>query len=124
MEIIRSLNPILLSIIELVIKNLSGKMNFSEFQDQLADKLNETGREITRQVLEEMDRQIKEKRAERRGWQIWRRGDRKEIVTRFGPVTYHRTYYRHKDTKKYAYLVDEQVGYTPICGWIIMLREN
>jgi len=43
MEIIRSLNPILLSIIELVIKNLSGKMNFSEFQDQLADKLNETG---------------------------------------------------------------------------------
>ncbi|MDR9786655.1 MAG: hypothetical protein RJR37_05215 [Peptococcaceae bacterium MAG4] len=61
MEIIRSLNPILLSIIELVIKNLSGKMNFSEFQDQLADKLNETGREITRQVLEEMDRQIKEK---------------------------------------------------------------
>ncbi|MDR9787069.1 MAG: hypothetical protein RJR37_07470 [Peptococcaceae bacterium MAG4] len=44
MEIIRSLNPILLSIIELVIKNLSGKMNFSEFQDQLADKLNETGR--------------------------------------------------------------------------------
>ncbi|MDR9786677.1 MAG: ISLre2 family transposase [Peptococcaceae bacterium MAG4] len=113
MEIIRSLNPILLSIIELVIKNLSGKMNFSEFQDQLADKLNETGREITRQVLEEMDRQIKEKRAERRGWQIWRRGDRKEIVTRFGSVTYHRTYYRHKDTKKYAYLVDEQVGYTP-----------
>ncbi|MDR9788073.1 MAG: hypothetical protein RJR37_12655 [Peptococcaceae bacterium MAG4] len=62
MEIIRSLNPILLSIIELVIKNLSGKMNFSEFQDQLADKLNETGREITRQVLEEMDRQIKEKK--------------------------------------------------------------
>ncbi|MDR9786101.1 MAG: hypothetical protein RJR37_15075 [Peptococcaceae bacterium MAG4] len=63
MEIIRSLNPILLSIIELVIKNLSGKMNFSEFQDQLADKLNETGREITRQVLEEMDRQIKEKKS-------------------------------------------------------------
>ncbi|MDR9787602.1 MAG: hypothetical protein RJR37_10215 [Peptococcaceae bacterium MAG4] len=63
MEIIRSLNPILLSIIELVIKNLSGKMNFSEFQDQLADKLNETGREITRQVLEEMDRQIKRKKS-------------------------------------------------------------
>ncbi|MDR9788388.1 MAG: hypothetical protein RJR37_14295 [Peptococcaceae bacterium MAG4] len=35
-------------------------------------------------MLEEMDRQIKEKRAERQGWQIWRRGDRKEIVTRFG----------------------------------------
>lgn len=113
MEIIRSIIPILLSIIEMVINSLSGKMNFSEFQEQLADKLNETGREITRQVLEEMDRQIKEKKTERRGWQVWRSGDRKEIVTRFGPVTYQRTYYCHKDTKRYAYLVDEQAGYTP-----------
>lgn len=60
-----------------------------------------------------MDRQIKEKKTERRGWQVWRSGDRKEIVTRFGPVTYQRTYYWHKDTKRYAYLVDEQAGYTP-----------
>jgi hypothetical protein len=113
MEIIRSIIPIFLSIIEMVINSLSGKMNFNEFQEQLAEKLNETGREITRQVLEEMDRQIKEKKTERRGWQVWRSGDRKEIVTRFGAVTYERTYYRHKDTKEYTYLVDEQAGYTP-----------
>ena len=113
MEIIRSIIPILLSIIEMVINNLSGKMDFAEFQEQLANKLNEVGREITRQVLEEMDRQIKEKKRERRGWQVWRSGDSKEIVTRFGPVTYQRTYYRHKETKQYVYLVDEQAGYTP-----------
>jgi hypothetical protein len=113
MEIIRSIIPILLSIIEMVINSLSGKMDFTEFQEQLANKLNEVGQEITRQVLEEMDRQIREKKTERRGWQIWRSGDCKEIVTRFGPVSYHRTYYRHKDTKGYAYLVDEQAGYTP-----------
>ena len=113
MEIIRSIIPILLSIIEMVINDLNGKMDYAEFQEQLANKLNEVGREITRQVLEEMDRQIKEKKRDRRGWQVWRSGDKKEIVTRFGPVTYQRTYYRHKGTKQYAYLVDEQAGYTP-----------
>lgn len=113
MEIIRSIIPNLLSIIEMVINNLSGEMDFAEFEKQLADKLNEVGREITRQVLEEMDRQIKEKKRGRRGWQVWRSGDSKEIVTHFGPVRYQRTYYRHKETKQYAYLVDEQAGYTP-----------
>lgn len=113
MEIIRSLNPILLSVIEMVINNLSGKMDFAQFQEELANKLNEMGREITKLVLEEMDRQIKEDKASRPGWQVWRNGDQKEIVTRFGVVSYQRTYYRHKETKRYAYLVDEQAGYTP-----------
>lgn len=113
MEIIRSLNPIFLSVIEMVINNLSGKMDFAQFQEELANKLNEMGREITKLVLEEMDRQIKEDKASRPGWQVWRNGDQKEIVTRFGVVSYQRTYYRHKETKRYAYLVDEQAGYTP-----------
>jgi len=113
MEIIRSIVPKLLSVVEVVINNLSGGQDFARFQDELANKLNEVGREITREVLEEMDRQIKEDKTRRREWQVWRRGDTKEIVTRFGVVTYKRTYYRHKETKQYAYLVDEQAGYTP-----------
>ena len=48
-------------------------MNFNEFQEQLAEKLNETGREITRQVLEEWIGKLK-KKTERRGWQVWRSG--------------------------------------------------
>jgi len=105
--------PVFLSVMEVVLKNLDGKMDFAEFQEQLGNKLNEVGREITREVLEELDRQIKENKRERLGWQVWRRGDRKEIITIFGPVSYQRTYYRHKETKRYAYLVDEQAGYTP-----------
>ena len=37
MNIIRSIIPILLSIIEMVINNLSGKMDYVEFQKQLAN---------------------------------------------------------------------------------------
>ncbi|BAF60426.1 Uncharacterized protein PTH_2245 [Pelotomaculum thermopropionicum SI] len=113
MEMIRSLTPILLSIMETTINNLSGEMDFNTFQDKLASKLNEAGREIIRQVLEEMDRQIKEDKKRRQNWQVWRSGDTKEIVTRFGLVAYKRTYYKHKETSQYAYLVDEQAGYTP-----------
>jgi hypothetical protein len=51
MNIIRSIIPILLSIIDMVINNLNGKMDYVEFQKQLANKLNEVAREILRLVL-------------------------------------------------------------------------
>lgn len=54
-------------------------MEFEKFQNKLAEKLNEVGREITKQVLEGLDRQIKENKAGRRGWQVCRTGDSKEI---------------------------------------------
>ena len=113
MNIIRSIIPILLSIIDMVINNLNGKMDYVEFQKQLANKLNEVAREILRLVLEEMDREIKQKKKERKGWQVCRNNDHKEVGTLFGQVGYERTYYQHNETKDYAYLVDKQVGYTP-----------
>jgi len=40
----------------MVLNSLSGKMAFEELQCKLADKLHETGREITRQqVLKELE---------------------------------------------------------------------
>lgn len=113
MEIIRCLMPLFLSIIEMVLNNLTGKMNFSEFQRNLKEKLDEVGREITRLALEEIDKEIREDKEKRRGWEICRKKDQKEVVTNFGVVRYERTYYRHKESGRYAYLVDEEVGYTP-----------
>lgn len=113
MLIIRSLMPLFLSIIEMVLTTLSGKVDYQMFQQQLADKLNKVGREITKLVLQELDQQIKQDKSKRAGWQVCRTGDQKEIVTSFGPISYKRTYYRHKVNRQYAYLVDEQAGYTP-----------
>ncbi|WP_425059188.1 hypothetical protein SCACP_38660 [Sporomusa carbonis] len=81
MEIIRVLMPIFLSIVEMVLNSLSGKMGFEEFQRKLADKLHEVGREITNQVLEELDQQIKNDKRKRSGWQVCRTGDSKDTVT-------------------------------------------
>ncbi|MCR4443170.1 MAG: UPF0236 family protein [Peptococcaceae bacterium] len=55
---------------EVVINNLNGGQDFARFQDELANKLTEVGREVTREVLEEMDRQIKEDKTSRREWQV------------------------------------------------------
>ena len=113
MNLIRSLLPLFLSIIEMVLSTLSGKVDYQTFQQQLANKLNEVGREVTKLVLEELDQQIKHDKSKRPGWQVCRVGDQKEIVTCFGAIRYKRTYYRHKTTRQYAYLVDEEAGYKP-----------
>jgi len=97
----------------MVLNTLSGEVDYQQFQQQLASKLNEVGREILKLVLQELDHQIKQEKSKRPGWQVCRTGDRKEMITCFGSISYERTYYRHKKTGQYAYLVDEQVGYTP-----------
>lgn len=113
MNIIRVIMPIFLSIVEMVLDTLSGKVDYQQFQQQLANKLNEVGCEIMKLVLQELDEEIKQDKSKRPGWQVCRTGDPKEIVTCFGVISYERTYYRHKTTRQYAYLVDEQAGYTP-----------
>jgi hypothetical protein len=113
MKIIRVIMPIFLSVVEMVLNTLSGEVDYQQFQQQLASKLNEVGREILKLVLQELDHQIKQEKSKRPGWQVCRTGDRKEMITCFGSISYERTYYRHKKTGQYAYLVDEQVGYTP-----------
>jgi len=113
MEIVRVLMPVFLSIIDEVLENVSGKTNFEEFQRRLAEKLREVGRETTRLVLEELDQQIRQDKKRRKGWQVHRRNESKEILTQFGMVRYERTYYKNKKTNEHAYLVDETAGYTP-----------
>jgi len=112
MEMIRVLMPILLSIAEQAVESLSGTMDFVEFQAQLAEKLQEAGRSISQAVLEGLEQQIRKDRNLRPQWQICRSGDSKEMLTRFGMIHYARTYYRHRGNGQYAYLVDEQVGYS------------
>jgi len=111
MEIIRVILPILLSIIETVMDSLSGKMDFVEFQSRLAAKLQEVGREVSQLVLAEMDKQIRNDKRNRSGWEICRQ-DHKEIMTQFGMIGFTRTYYRHAKNKEYAYLLDQAVGFT------------
>ena len=112
MEIIRVIMPVLLSIAEMAVESLSGTMDFIEFQKRLAEKLQEAGRAITQAVLEGLEQQTRSDRSLRKKWKVCRCGDTKELLTQFGSIRYARTYYRNKKDGRYAYLVDEQAGYT------------
>lgn len=66
-----------------------------------------------RLVIETLKQKIEEDAKRDQNWKRIRKDDRKEILTLFGPLVYHRSYYQHRESKKYAYLVDEQIGITP-----------
>lgn len=111
MDIIRVIIPFLLSITDMVLDSLSGKMDFVEFQRKLEAKLQEVGREVSQSVLAELDDEIRRDKRKRAGWEVCRR-DPKAMMTAFGMIHFVRTYYRHTKTKEHRYLLDDAVGYT------------
>ena len=118
MEIIRVIMPILLSIAEMVVESLGGEIDFVAFQEKLAKKLQEVGRAVTQAVLEGLEEQTRKDRKKRAQWQLCRRKDPKELLSRFGIIHYARSYYRNKETGKYAYLVDRFLYNISIVSWL------
>ncbi|MGB4631294.1 MAG: UPF0236 family protein, partial [Tepidanaerobacteraceae bacterium] len=65
--------------------------------------------------LENLDKEIKadKKWRKQNGLVVERNNDKREILTKFGMLTYHRTYYYDKQNDTYIYLVDEALGIDP-----------
>jgi len=64
---------------------------------------------------ENLDKEIKadKKWRKQNGLVVERNNDKREILTKFGMLTYHRTYFYHKKNDTYIYLVDEALGIAP-----------
>ncbi|MHB8156094.1 MAG: ISLre2 family transposase [Desulfocucumaceae bacterium] len=69
-------------------------------------------REVIKTYLEETDRQIAEDKAGRRqkGLVVERRNEERTVYTRFGALTYTRSYYYNKKKETYVHPVDQVVG--------------
>ncbi|HIE12648.1 MAG TPA: ISLre2 family transposase, partial [Desulfotomaculum sp.] len=113
MQIVQQIQEKFQRVAELILEMLVEGIDFMRFQEEVQREFNELGKEILREALEAKDRDLREHREERPGWQVERINDTKEVLTVFGSVSYKRTYYRHKETGEYAYLVDHLVGYGP-----------
>ncbi len=87
--------------------------SYQDLENGLSHELDALGQFILKETLESIDERLRENLQERRGWVVERRGDVKEVLSPFGPVRYHRTYFRNKVTGKYGYLTDEWIGLTP-----------
>lgn len=113
MELIQRTYQSFLQVAEKILDVLEGEFNFRELEEKLKQETNNLGKDILRMALEAADEQIKHSFKQRKGWIVERKADRKTLLTPFGEVTYERTYYKHKDTGQYAYLVDEAAGISP-----------
>jgi hypothetical protein len=113
MELISQLQGAFLQTLERVEGLFDGKMDFAELVSQLQQESNRLMCELTRAVLEEKDRQVREERFRRKDWVVERRNDRHTILVPYGEVCYQRTYYQHRSTAQYAYLSDIACGIAP-----------
>jgi len=113
MEVIRLAEEKILSVAEKVLGVLELGVNFQEFEAQLKKELDQFGIDLLEVVLESLDQQQRESKRRKQEWNIVRRNDQKEIMTPFGLLSYRRTYYQHKETEEYRYLVDAKAGITP-----------
>jgi len=112
MEIFRLVEEKVLSVTAKVLEVLEGEVSYRDFEMTLKKELDGLGCEVLKAVLEELDREIKTDKARKKEWSVVRKDD-KDLLTPFGKVNYERTYYRHKESNEYTYLVDQKAGFKP-----------
>jgi len=113
MDVVRLVEEKVLSVVEKIFGVLDGKTDYNSFELQLKKELDGLGCDLLKFVLETLEQKIEESEERKLNWKRIRKNDRKAISTLFGQVVYYRSYYQHKETKKYGYLVDKQIGVTP-----------
>ena len=113
MDLVRLVEDKVLSVVEKIFGVLDGKTDYNSFELQLKKELDGLGCDLLKFVLETLEQKIEESEERKLNWRRIRKNDQKAILTLFGQLIYYRSYYQHKESKKYAYLVDEQIGVTP-----------
>lgn len=94
-------------------KTLRGESDFGAMVLSFEEELRKAGTILVQGIMETLDEEIRESRSRKRSWYVERRDEPKTLSTVLGPVTYRRTYYRHKQTGRYGHLADNQVGIEP-----------
>ena len=113
MEVIRLVESKILSVSENILEFLKDGISYHDLEAHLKKDLDQLGCELLKIVLESLDHQQRNSEVRKRTWTVVRKNDRKEILTPFGLLSYARSYYRHKESKEYCYLVDEKAGIAP-----------
>lgn len=89
--------------------SFSSNINFFEMTKIIYENFSKFSLEILKILLEEIDHGIKDSKERKRSWRIIKI-DTRTITTILGKLTFQRRYYQNKNTKRYAYLLDETVG--------------
>lgn len=82
---------------------------FAEMVQGVAREVTRLGLSIIEEELESYDKFLRKRQDLRKGWHI-ERCDKTKLLTSLGEIHYHKTYFRHKETGEYSYLLDELMG--------------
>lgn len=124
MDLIQHVWKRFLQVSEAVLDVIDDRLDYAAFELKLQEELNQLGKAICKVVLEAADDAIKQDRKKRPDWIVQRKGDKKRVLTPFGQMEYERTYYRHKHTGEYAYLVDRAAGLKPHAKADLAVKAN
>src|SRR5690606_28845258 len=100
MDLVRLVEEKVLSVVEKIFTVLDGKSDYHSFEHELKKELDGLGCDLVKFVIETLKQKIEEDAKRDPNWKRIRRNDRKEILTPFGQVVYHRSYYQHHGSKK------------------------
>lgn len=110
MKLIQLVFQKFLLVVEKIFDLLDGKYTYPEFETELKKLLNDLGREICAEVLNELDKKIYKDKQERKNWVVVQKDCQRTVTTKFGDITYKRRYYKNKQTGQTAYLTDKAAG--------------
>jgi len=113
MELVRVVEEKVLSVVSKALEVIAGGVSYQSFETILKQELDGLGCEILKNLLEELDRELKTDEERKLTWEVVRKNDKKNLLTPFGMIIYYRTYYQNKESKEYAYLVDLKAGIKP-----------
>lgn len=90
-------------------------ITLAEMENSLKEKSDKFLKNIIKTYLEETDRQIAKDKVGRKqqGLVIERRNEERTVYTRFGPLTYRRSYYYDKQKRTYLYPIDPMADLEP-----------
>ena len=95
-----------------ILNTLSSKKDIADVVLLVQEYVNKLGTDIIQEVLEEVDRGIKDSPYRKEKWQVVN-AEPNTLLTSMGNVTYTRTRFRNKADGHTSILTDEQFGIEP-----------
>src|SRR5690606_22904055 len=100
MDLVRLVEEKILSVVERIFAVLDGKTNYHSFELRLKKELDGLGCDLLEYVIEALKQKVEEDAKQDPNWKRVRKDDRKELLTLFGPIVYHRSYYLYLASRK------------------------
>lgn len=88
-------------------------IEFSEIMKDFQDFQNAMGVVFIEHLLKTLDEKIYEDVRKQRTYHIKEKSRERTVIIPQGAVTYHRRYYKHKETGEHVHLLDQLIGWNP-----------